>query len=63
MAAKANIYVYGSVQPVGYRVYVKNVSAMIGFKGLVRNRGDGTVESLQRLRKMYWKRFIKSCRR
>jgi acylphosphatase len=44
MAVKANVYVYGSVQAVGYRVYVKNVAVMMGVRGLVRNLGDGSVE-------------------
>jgi acylphosphatase len=44
MAVKATMYVYGSVQAVGYRVYVKNVAALMGVRGLVRNRGDGSVE-------------------
>jgi acylphosphatase len=35
---------YGSVQAVGYRVYVKNVAVMMGVRGLVRNLGDGSVE-------------------
>jgi acylphosphatase len=44
MAVKANVYMYGSVQAVGYRVYVKNVAVMMGVRGLVRNLGDGSVE-------------------
>jgi acylphosphatase len=48
MAVKANVYVYGSVLAVGYRVYVKNVAVMMGVRGLVRNLGDGSVEIFAR---------------
>ena len=41
---RANIYVYGNVQAVGYRVLVKNVARMLNVKGLIRNLGDASVE-------------------
>jgi acylphosphatase/archaellum component FlaC len=60
MAVKATMYVYGSVQAVGYRVYVKNVAALMGVKGLVRNRGDGSVEIFAEAEKGVLDRFMKA---
>ncbi len=54
MAVKATMYVYGSVQAVGYRVYVKNVAALMGVRGLVRNRGDGSVEIFAEAERASW---------
>jgi acylphosphatase len=60
MAVKATMYVYGSVQAVGYRVYVKNVAALMGVRGLVRNRGDGSVEIFAEAEKGVLDRFMKA---
>jgi acylphosphatase/predicted nucleic acid-binding Zn-ribbon protein len=60
MAVKATMYVYGSVQAVGYRVYVKNVAALMGVRGLVRNRGDGSVEIFAEAERDVLERFIKA---
>jgi acylphosphatase len=61
MAIKANVYVYGSVLAVGYRVYVKNVAVMMGVRGLVRNLGDGSVEIfVEAEKKDVLEKFIKA---
>jgi acylphosphatase len=61
MAVKANVYVYGSVLAVGYRVYVKNVAVMMGVRGLVRNLGDGSVEIFNEAEKKdVLEKFIKA---
>jgi acylphosphatase len=61
MAVKANVYVYGSVLAVGYRVYVKNVAVMMGVRGLVRNLGDGSVEIfVEAEKKDVLEKFIKA---
>jgi acylphosphatase len=60
MAVKATMYVYGSVQAVGYRVYVKNVAALMGVRGLVRNRGDGSVEIFAEAERDVLERFMKA---
>jgi acylphosphatase len=60
MAVKATMFVYGSVQAVGYRVYVKNVAALMGVRGLVRNRGDGSVEIFAEAEKGVLDRFMKA---
>jgi acylphosphatase len=60
MAVKATMYVYGSVQAVGYRVYVKNVAALMGVRGLVRNLGNGSVEIFAEAEKEVLERFIKA---
>jgi len=60
MAVKATVHVYGSVQAVGYRVYVKNVAALMGVRGLVRNRGDGSVEIFAEAEKNVLEKFIKA---
>jgi len=60
MLVKASIYVYGSVQAVGYRVLVKNVAALMGVRGLVRNLGDGSVEIFAEAEEDVLERFIKA---
>jgi len=60
MTVKANVYVFGSVQAVGYRVLVKNVAMLMGVKGLVRNLGDGSVEIYAEAEKDALERFIKA---
>jgi acylphosphatase len=60
MAVKATMYVYGSVQAVGYRVYVKNVAALMGVRGLVRNLGNGSVEIFAEAERDVLERFIKA---
>jgi acylphosphatase len=60
MAVKATMYVYGSVQAVGYRVYVKNVAALMGVRGLVRNLGNGSVEIFAEAEKDVLDRFMKA---
>jgi len=60
MAVKAIMYVYGSVQAVGYGVYVKNVAALMGVRGLVRNREDGSVEIFAEAERDILERFIKA---
>jgi len=60
MAARANIYVYGSVQAVGYRTYVKNVAALMGVKGLARNLSNGSVEIFAEAGEDILKKFIKA---
>jgi acylphosphatase len=60
MTAKANVYVFGSVQAVGYRVLVKNIAMLMGVKGLVRNLEDGSVEIYAEAEKDVLERFIKA---
>ncbi len=60
MAARANIYVCGSVQAVGYRAYVMNVAALMGVKGLARNLGNGSVEIFAEAGEEILKKFIKA---
>jgi acylphosphatase len=36
----------GSVQGVGYRLWVTRTAAHLGLRGWVRNRSDGSVEAL-----------------
>lgn len=40
----AKFLVFGSVQGVGYRSYVKRIAIMENMQGYVRNMLDGTVE-------------------
>jgi acylphosphatase len=60
MAVRANVYVFGSVQAVGYRVLVKNIAMLMGVKGLVRNLEDGSVEIYAEAEKDVLERFIKA---
>jgi acylphosphatase len=60
MTVKANIYVYGTVQAVGYRVFVKNVATLLSVRGLVRNLGDGSVEIFAEAGEDVLEKFIKA---
>jgi acylphosphatase len=60
MAVKASIHVYGSIQAVGYRVFVKNVAGLMGVRGLARNLGDGSVEIFAEAGEDVLERFIKA---
>ncbi len=42
--ARARIRVWGVVQGVGYRYFVRNVATSLGLGGYVRNIPDGSVE-------------------
>lgn len=43
---KANrIYIFGTVQQVFFRTFVKDNAEKLGIKGYVRNRDDGSVEA------------------
>lgn len=37
-------HAHGRVQGVGYRVYVQRMASMMGVRGVVYNREDGSVE-------------------
>jgi len=57
---KANIRVYGSVQAVGYRVFVKNVARLMNVRGLVRNLEDGSVEVFAEAEEDTLEKFLKA---
>jgi acylphosphatase len=42
--ARARLRVYGVVQGVGYRYFVRKAATELGLQGVVRNRSDGSVE-------------------
>jgi acylphosphatase len=46
MDARARIVVHGMVQGVGFRYFAYRQATIRGLKGYVRNRPDGTVESV-----------------
>jgi acylphosphatase len=43
---RVRVRIYGSVQGVGFRYYVKEVALSSALKGWVRNLDDGSVEAL-----------------
>lgn len=57
---KANIRIYGSVQAVGYRVFVKNVARLMNVRGLVRNLEDGSVEVFAEAEEDTLEKFLKA---
>jgi acylphosphatase len=46
MDARARIVVHGMVQGVGFRYFAYRQATIRGLKGYVRNRPDGTVETV-----------------
>jgi acylphosphatase len=40
------LYISGRVQGVGYRAWATRFAAVLGLRGWVRNRGEGSVELL-----------------
>lgn len=41
---RLRLYLYGRVQGVGFRVFVRKAASGLGIAGYVRNRMDGAVE-------------------
>jgi len=60
MTVRANIYVYGNVQAVGYRVLVKSVARILNVKGLVRNLENGSVEVFAEAEENTLEKFLKA---
>ena len=46
MADALRLVIHGRVQGVGFRVFVVRQATRLGVRGWVRNRRDGTVETL-----------------
>ncbi|MBU1136332.1 MAG: acylphosphatase [Nanoarchaeota archaeon] len=44
MKKAVRIYVFGIVQGVFFRTFIKNQAKKLGIKGYVRNKNDGSVE-------------------
>jgi acylphosphatase len=60
MTVKANIHIYGNIQGVGYRVFVKNVARLMNVRGLVRNLEDGSVEVFAEAEEDTLEKFLKA---
>lgn len=59
---KAEIFVQGVVQGVGYRFFVLNQAKLFDVKGFVRNMPDGTVQVVAEGKKGIVKDFIERLR-
>ena len=46
MGEKVRVIVYGRVQGIGYRNFVKKYAKMLGLRGYVRNLPDSKVEAV-----------------
>ncbi|PIQ67946.1 acylphosphatase [Candidatus Uhrbacteria bacterium CG_4_10_14_0_2_um_filter_41_7] len=57
------IRVYGNVQGVFYRIYVKDRADELGINGSVKNRTDGTVEIVAEGEEEAIDEFVRQCRR
>ena len=60
MLVKANIKVYGNVQAVGYRVFVKSIARIMNVRGLARNLEDGSVEIFAEAEENTLEKFLKA---
>lgn len=61
MAKKLRIA--GTVQGVGYRIWMERQATRLGVSGWVRNRGDGSVEALVHGDPAAVEELLRSCRR
>lgn len=57
------IRVYGNVQGVFYRMYVKDRADELEINGSVKNRPDGTVEIVAEGEESALDEFVRQCRR
>ncbi|MFZ2959977.1 MAG: acylphosphatase [Candidatus Ozemobacteraceae bacterium] len=46
MIKRAELVIHGDVQGVGFRGFTRRHAELLGVKGWVRNRPDGTVEAM-----------------
>ncbi len=46
MKARAHLHISGTVQGVGYRVYMSEIAASFGLKGWVMNLPDARIEAV-----------------
>ena len=60
---KAQVFISGFVQGVGFRQFVKKNALRIGLKGYVRNLSDGRVEAIFQGEKDSIEEIIKICRK
>jgi acylphosphatase len=60
LLVKANIRVYGNVQAVGYRVFVKSVARLMSIRGLVRNLEDGSIEVFAEAEEVLLEKFLEA---
>ncbi len=63
MPIAIEIKVYGRVQGVGYRYFIKQKAEEIGIKGWVKNKADGSVEILAQGEPEKIENFINYCER
>lgn len=62
MKQSAILILYGRVQGVGFRYYVKRHADFLGISGFVRNRPDGSVYIEAEAEPMQLQQFIALCR-
>lgn len=56
-----HLRIYGNVQGVGFRRWVKQHAAGLGFCGFVKNEDDGTVTVLIQGNEKNLEKFLKMC--
>ncbi len=60
---RLHIFVYGRVQGIGYRGYVRRIANKIGVAGWVRNLHDGRVEAVVEGEEDKVNYFVELCKR
>ena len=63
MSSRAHLRIHGKVQGVYFRVSAARTSEELGLRGWVRNRRDGTVETVVEGEPDRIERYIDWCRR
>ena len=59
--SRVSAAVYGRVQGVGFRWFVRDRAEALGLVGWVRNRADGAVEVVAEGRAASWRRSSPNC--
>ncbi len=58
-----HVKIYGNVQGVGFRNFVKNLATKLNLKGWVKNSHDGSVEAIFEGKEQEIKKILEYCKK